>query len=251
MDGEIMSRTGLRDGVSAVDLHIYAAAMTTSDTLKPQLPMESGDPYTRPIHWRRWRKIAVVLLVIAAIAGPLTWWQVAARTNELQPGGLWAPGDNAADLVAGNVEESCYPAVPGSTIVYGFTVRNAGSHSITLTSVDSAFGYMSQTVTVDPSTDLWRGGSGVGPAKSTERLPIAFAPGDVRELYLTMRFPNGPKWSDGQSFTDHVTMHVRTLGISRTEEYPFGLPSSPIFLGLSGPNDQGRTCDFNMPAATD
>jgi hypothetical protein len=45
--------------------------MTTSDTLKPQLPLER-DPYTWRINWRAWRRIAVVLLVIAAIAGPLT-----------------------------------------------------------------------------------------------------------------------------------------------------------------------------------
>jgi hypothetical protein len=66
-----------------------------------------------------------------------------------------------------------------------------------------------------------------------------------------MKLRLGPSLVDAHSATDHVTMHVRSLGISRTEEYPFGLPSSPIFLGLSGPNDQGRTCDFNTPAATD
>ncbi len=225
----------------------YSAAMTSLDVPKSQLPLDAADPYTRHVNWRRIVRVVLALIVVLVVATPIVWWEAAARTDALQPGGESAIG-TAAVLQAGYTTEYCYTDVPGSTIVFGFSIMNTGSHAVTVTSIDFPLPDMtSPSFTFGPVS---RGGA-VSPQEATQTLPVTFQPGQDRQVFLTMHLSTTITIDTaGQDLVDGVTLHVRALGISRTQDFTFGDSLNQLWLGISGFDEQGQACDFNRPANT-
>lgn len=222
--------------------------MTMQVVSHAELPLDPADPSngrTRRLR-RTIIRIVVVLLVIAVPVVPFTWWQVSAQANVLQPWGQWAPGTSAAHLVAGNTGEYCYRATPGAIIDFGFAIANTGHHPVTLTGVEPVFGFANQQASVDRTTDMDHD-SLAGRDNSPQQLPITLRPGQGRMLYLTIQLPADISLNDSHTYTDGVDLDIRTLGISRTEHIGFDFDTSPMWIGLSGPNDDGKYCDFNTP----
>jgi hypothetical protein len=112
--------------------------------------------------------------------------------------------------------------------------------------VGPVFPYLDQAVTVDRAVDIDRGLA--GPDASPDHLPITLRPGGARMIYLAIRYPTDESMSPGQSVSDRVTLRVRTLGITRTEDFPFEFGTGPVWIGISGFDAQTPPCDFNTPA---
>jgi hypothetical protein len=220
--------------------------MTMSESAETELPLDRVQP-RRPVTWRTIGRWSIGVALVAALVGPLTWWQLSARADVLGPGYSSYYG-TAAILQAGNATEYCYPDKPGSTIVFGFSILNAGGHDVTVRSIDEISGMADQKITVDPQTT---GGSD-GPGASTQTLPLTIHPGQDRQLYVAMHLSTDiVDAGGGESYFDSVMLRVRSLGIDRTQNLPLGDRQNPLWIGISGIDDQGKSCDRDQPPITD
>jgi hypothetical protein len=215
--------------------------MTALEPPKTELPLDSIQPKRRP-NWRAIRRWSIGLAMVAILVVPFTWWQVSGRADVLERGDVSYPG-TATLMYAGNATEYCYPDKPGSTFVFGFSILNTGDHDVTIQSIDEIIGMADQKITVDPET---RGGSD-GPQASTQTLPLTIHPGQNRVLYVAMHLSteivnNG----GGESMFDRVVLHLRSLGIDRTQDFPLRDDQDPLWIGISGADDHGKTCDRNQ-----
>ena len=220
--------------------------MTTPEPGKTELPLESVHARRRP-NWRTIGRLSIGTALVVVLVAPLTWWQVSARTDVLKPGYSSYSG-TAAVLQAGNATEYCYPFKPGSTFVFGFSIMNTGGHDVMIQSIDKVSVMADQKITVDPLTN----GGTVGPEASTQTLPLTIHPGQNRALYVAMHlstdisFPGG-----GESYFDSVILRVRSLGIERAQGFPLGDGRHPLWIGISGVDDHGKSCDRSQPPNLD
>ncbi len=188
--------------------------------------------------------MSIAAAVVAVLVGPLTWWQVSARANVLISGDEFYSGTAATILEAGTTTEYCYPDKPGWTFTFGFSIRNTGGHDVTVRSISTISYIAHQKITVNPHTD----GSSSDPTSSTQTLPLTIHPGQERELYVAMHLSTDIVDTDGgESYFDSVTLKVRSLGISRTEDLPLGEGHNPVWVGISGLDAHGKSCDRTQP----
>jgi hypothetical protein len=219
--------------------------MTSPSPAKTEPSLDSFPPKRRP-NWRSIGRWSIGVALIVVLAGPVTWWQVSARADVLAPGDGSYYG-TATILQAGNATEYCYPDKPGSTFVFGFTIRNTGGHDVTVRSVDEISNMTGQKITVDPHTD----GGSAGPGHSTQTLPLTIHPGQERELYVAMHLSTDNIYAGGgESYYDSVVLRVRSLGIDRAQTFPLGDGQNPLWIGISGIDDQGKACDRTQPPIT-
>jgi len=193
------------------------------------------------VNWRAIRRWSIGLVLLAILVGPFTWWQVSARADVLQRGDA-SYGGSATLLHAGDTTEYCFPDKPGSTVVFGFSILNTGSHDVKVQSIDEIIGMADQKITVDPETN----GGSAGPQASTQTLPLTIRPGQNRELYVAMHLSTSiVNTSGGEVHFDSVVLHVRSLGLDRTQNFPLGDDFNPVWIGISGIDDNGNACGPN------
>jgi hypothetical protein len=204
-----------------------------TDALTPSNPPLAVAPHR--IDRRRQIVLWTVALVLIAIAtGVLVWWRAAAGSAHLDAAGeFWA--DKAWTMRAGDMEEMCFAVQPGSSVKFGFGVRNAGSHDMAITEIQPVLPVWPQQVSY--TLESWKGGFEPLPEEHPFR-PFAMRPGDTVMFYLTIQVPTEYPPSVGNHiYFDQVQMRAKVLGITRVRELPIG-----EFVGLDFVNAGAQPC---------
>jgi len=105
----------------------YHSRMTDTAQAGEEIVVEQRSSRWRALRWM------IVGLLIAALIGVPTWWLVATDTSHLEQGSL-SSGD-AWRIQAGDTDVYCFGIAPGDSIRLGFSLRNASSHTITITGI--------------------------------------------------------------------------------------------------------------------
>jgi hypothetical protein len=181
---------------------------------------------------RRAVRIAVVL-VVAAIAASVTWWQVTARTYALSAA---VDGYTGVELRAGPATELCAVATPRAQLGDAFILGNSGDHTVTGLVIDPILRAYVTTASIrafDSHGDL-------------VALPDRIAPHATIEVVMTMTVSSFPTAASFHVWTDGVRVHYRVLGTDRDQQVTFASVNGPQYIGLQAPGDNGSAC----PATT-
>ena len=173
-----------------------------------------GEQRPRHRHALRWTILGV--LVAALIAVP-TWWVVATDTSHLEQGSF--SFGNAWQIQAGDTDVYCFGIAPGDSIRLGFSLRNASSHTITITGISLAMGNaIRQKITV--SRVDRRGAEG----PELPFAPVTLPPQYEAYFLIQLQVPTDMGMSgESYKFTDMAVTDYRVLGRKLHRLVPLGM----------------------------
>jgi len=159
----------------------------------------------------------VVGVVVAALIAVPTWWVVATDTSHLERGAFAFA--NEWQIHAGDTPVYCYGIAPGDSIRLGFSLRNASSHTITITGISLAMdGDIRQTITVSRMDPLGANGPELPFA------PVTLPPQYEADVFVQLLVPNDMRMSGGMyKSTDIAVTDYRVLGRQLHRLVPLGL----------------------------
>ena len=170
----------------------------------------------RSSRWRALRWMIVGVLIAALIAVP-TWWVVATDTSHLEQGSF-SSGD-AWRIQVGDTDAYCFGIAPGDSIRLGFSLRNASSHTITITRISLAMGSaIRQTIKV--SRVDRRGFEG----PELPFAPVTLPPQYEAYFSVQLQVPNDLSMSaESYMDTDTAVTDYRVLGRKLHRRVQLGL----------------------------
>jgi len=207
--------------------------LAMTDAVTPSDPPLAGTPHSAGRR-RRILSWTVAILVIAIAVGVPAWWRAAAASARLDAAGeFWA--DKAWTVRVGDMVEQCFAVQPGSSVKFGFGVRNAGSHEMAITQIQPVLPVWPQQVSY--TLESWKGGFEPLPEEHPFR-PFTMRPGDTVMFYLTIQIPTEYPPSVGKLiYFDQIQMRAKVLGITRLREMPIG-----EYVGLDFVNSGAQPC---------
>lgn len=185
---------------------------------------------------RRWQKpirIGLAIFAVAALAGAFAVirhdWDL--RHYELARGSTSTSRGSVMEY-AGMATGFCFKAVPDATPMFGFSIMNPGSRTVTITSVEPMFGVVPQSITIDKETN----GSEDGPDTAIAWTPVTIPAYQERLFYVTFHMPpaGDTLFRSDKMITDQVRLRIRIGGLARVISVPLGEPDSPTYVTLAG-----------------